>query len=68
MTSYIIMLLFYTSQNCYKTCYQREVIARCGCGDSYYPLTGKALGDVTVGPCVTTNREQGKALFTTEQS
>ena len=33
----------YILQACQKTCYQAALISECGCADSTYPLTGKAL-------------------------
>ena len=48
-----------TLQGCYKTCYQRNVIERCGCADAALPMQGKAFGDVTVTACNTSDIVQG---------
>ena len=50
-------------QGCSRTCYQKNVIKRCGCGDVYYPLRGAAFGGVDVlwPACLSTNTTQGKS-------
>jgi len=51
-------------QGCSQTCYQKNVINRCGCGDSYYPLSGTAFGgaDIHWPACLSTNATQGKSF------
>ena len=45
---------------CYKTCYQRYLIERCGCGDAQYPLKGTAFGgDAAYHSCSSTNVTEG---------
>ena len=49
-------------QACFKTCYQRHMIERCGCGDAYYPMSGTALGNSYIVACRTTNITQGESI------
>ena len=49
-------------QACFKTCYQRHMIERCGCGDAYYPMNGTALGNSNNVACRTTNITQGETI------
>ena len=50
-------------QACSKTCYQRYVIAECGCADPYYPKYGAAFGYVDVSSCDTTDIIQGTSGY-----
>ena len=49
---------------CSRTCYQKNVIAKCQCGDKYYPLSGTAFGDPqhVWPPCSSNNATQGYQL------
>ena len=59
----------YSSAACYKTCYQKEVIRRCGCADPQYPISGAAFGDFNGLSCDIMNVTQGRAsLFCVEKS
>ena len=59
--SLTIYLCAFDPQACIKTCYQKELIKRCGCADPQIPFTGIAFGD-TEGllACDSANIEQGK--------
>ena len=47
---------------CYKTCYQRYLLERCGCGDAQYPLEGVAFGGSAYSPCNSSVIEEGKLV------
>ena len=56
-------------QACYKTCYQENVIADCGCADSGLPIYGQAFErfgngneNYTFGPCDITNETDCKYI------
>ncbi|KAI0226440.1 Amiloride-sensitive sodium channel subunit beta [Lamellibrachia satsuma] len=53
----------YSSNACFKTCYQRHMIERCDCGDAYYPMKGLAFGDARVVACRTTNITQDDCRY-----
>ena len=42
-------------QGCLKTCFQRELIARCGCADIDLPTEGAAFNTVNNTLCGTEN-------------
>ena len=58
----ITLLFVFFLQGCRKTCYQKNVIALCGCGDPSYPLSGQSLGDA-YPPCDINNEAEGNVLF-----
>ncbi len=48
-------------QACLKSCYQAHLYKKCGCGDPYYPLGGKAIGGYNIRPCDPNNSTQGNS-------
>ena len=54
---------FWTLKGCLKTCYQKNVIDTCDCGDSSYSLSAEALTNTTVQVC-NTAKEKGRIAWT----
>ena len=52
--------LFISTTACYKTCYQRHVISRCGCADSAYPMYGAAFDSDDHEPCSSSSESEGQ--------
>ena len=49
----------YSSDACFKTCYQKYVISECHCADPQYPITGQAFNGFDGGVCDINNVTQG---------
>ncbi|ESN98359.1 hypothetical protein HELRODRAFT_177243 [Helobdella robusta] len=47
------------AQACQRTCYQKNVMLACGCGDPHYPLNGTVFGNKLWPICSVSDAKQG---------
>ncbi|CAI5455863.1 unnamed protein product [Caenorhabditis angaria] len=55
-SDYIYKGFLYSTEGCYRTCFQNLIINRCGCSDPRFPTIGN------VGPCEVFNKNHSKFI------